>query len=128
MRGWEPGALTLVSLALVVGCGGAEGAGQPASSPATACEGGDAAACLSLGRAFETGDGVEVDVAQAIVLYERACEGGEGRGCTAAGSRYHNGDGTTRNPARARSLFERGCEANDALACYDLAVLLGGPR
>ncbi|MCZ7681280.1 MAG: hypothetical protein M5U28_21830 [Sandaracinaceae bacterium] len=108
-----------VALAIVLafGCGGAgarEGGetsgGEATDAPVSACEAGDAAACVTAGRAFETGEGAPVDDARALALYERGCDGGEARGCTALGARFYGGRGVARDDARARALFTRACE------------------
>ena len=52
-----------------------------------ACDGGDAAGCINLGRMYEEGHGVAQDQAKAVTLYRKACEMGLERACADANSK-----------------------------------------
>jgi hypothetical protein len=86
----------------------------------SACDSGDAAACLA--RAFIL-EGSEPDAREARALYSRACRWGLALGCTnyAAGV-WARAQADRRLPC-AELLFERACEAGEPFGCGMLARL-----
>jgi TPR repeat protein len=48
-----------------------------------ACDGGRPSGCYNLGRLYERGTGVGLDVTQAKVNYKKACDKGDGDACQA---------------------------------------------
>ena len=68
---------------LVQGQGGARHSAGAARRFRRACEHDVPEACVTLGRMYELGDGVELEPRQAAELYRRACEADEPRGCAA---------------------------------------------
>jgi hypothetical protein len=82
------------------------------------CKAGDMRSCLLLGRIYETGQGVERDLASAIRLYKRVCDGGVPVGCGAILAVYEQ------DPAAGDALFKQACaERQD---CGDYEQLLIG--
>lgn len=84
-----------------------------------ACEGG--AACTSLGVAYEQGQGVTADPAQALSLHKRACASGVARSCTRAAELHATGPAEYRDPVAAGALRRQACNAGDAPACEAMA-------
>jgi TPR repeat protein len=95
-------------------------AGQAALSPntlQTACEGGDAQSCRSLGLQYEEGRGVPKDESRAATLFEKACTGGEAQGCYLLGVLYQAGLGVPQDERHAATLWEKACRAGISEAC-----------
>ena len=97
----------------------------------SAClDGHDAAACSALGVMLEQGRGVEVDIAQAVALYQRACDDENARGCYHLGRAHVSGYALDANVGVAMGLFESSCKRGVEAACRELAslwVTSGGP-
>jgi len=91
----------------------------------SACDGGNARGCSSLGALYENGGGVNKDERQAAKLYQQACEGGNGRGCAYLGDLYMQGTGVAKDQGRAEQLYQRACEQGYAEGCTDLEKLKG---
>jgi TPR repeat protein len=83
----------------------------------TACDGGDALACVWAGYWYETGRGVPVDLPQAVRLYQRGCERGDATGCSNLGGMYEFGRGVPVDLPQAVRLYQRGCEGGNARGC-----------
>lgn len=83
----------------------------------TACDGGDASACVWVGYWYETGRGVPVDLPQAVRLYQRGCEGGDAVGCNNLGTIYERGRGVPVDRVRAQELYRKACSGGDTTAC-----------
>lgn len=78
-----------VRAAYLAGFGNARGIGDFEKNAArayafydSACEGGEARACVNAGRALELGEGVEAKRYDALASYRRACELGHSVGCS----------------------------------------------
>lgn len=89
----------------------------------SACDGGVAAGCATLGGLYDSGHGVSQNYTQARSLYERACEGGEMVACNNLGWLYDKGHGVPRNYAQARFYYERACDSGEMSSCNNLAFL-----
>ena len=92
------------------------------------CTAGDLLACSQFGYRLEIGDGVDLDVAQAQILYRRACDGGEPQGCSYLGEIYRSGLGVRPDLDEAVRFFSLGCDGNDPYACVTLGDILAGGR
>lgn len=92
---------------------GRQGSAAPAAQPsnsnglATACQGGDAAACRDL-----------------FPLAEQACAGGDNRACLMTATLQRRGMGVPKDEARAAATLERLCGTNMLEACAQWAVML----
>ncbi len=89
-----------------------------------ACNKGDAAQCLKLAGAFESGLGdIEADPRAAVGYYMQACKAGSGEGCATAARMLREGTPGYTLPALAQQQAERGCGAlKYQPACASLAV------
>jgi hypothetical protein len=91
------------------------------------CDAGDALDCQELGKAYESGDGVERDPPKALSLFTRACEAKSGWACAMAGSLVASGSGgAAADSAAAARWFERGCAAGHGWSCNRLGELTRG--
>lgn len=88
-----------------------------------ACTGGDAVACANLAMAYDNGDGVKEDKAQASQLYVVACQGGDSLGCTNAGWMYANGVGVKKDYQKALAYYNSACQLGSDLGCYNLGLM-----
>src|SRR5262249_46084019 len=79
-----------------------------------ACDGGQAAACTTVGRIYENGNGVGQDIGKATDLYRRSCEGGAAIGCGYFADMVESGRGVTADPQRAVTLRQRACDMGRA--------------
>jgi TPR repeat protein len=120
---------------------------EDANSWATACNGGDAAACGKLvpllekkcgdgdGEACgfvawlrESGKGVAADPFAAFTFYQMACDRGEKRGCTRLAALQARGAGVPKDEPKAKARLEPLCDGGYAEACTELAVIQAGKR
>ena len=93
-------------------------------TPGAPCEGGSAARCTELGRAYQDGaQGRPVDLVKAAELYTEACSRDHTLGCYNLGKLYKEGQGVTLSYSRARDLFERVCQAGEMMGCNNLGTL-----
>ena len=110
---------------------------------ASACQGGDVAACRTflpiaeqacasrngsacgiLGWLHENGRGVTADLPRAADFYQQACDARERRGCLALAVMQARGNGIPKDEARASSTFEQLCNGGLLESCTQWAVLL----
>ena|GEM_PF-2337717 len=82
---------------------------------------GDAQAQTRLGKAFATGDGVQIDYAQAAHWHALAAAQGNADAEAALGELYQAGQGVGRNLSNAVALFTKAAEAGNVAGQYDLA-------
>jgi hypothetical protein len=94
----------------------------------TACERGEALACLSLVSAFEHGSleedraGFKPDMLEAMLKLRKACDLGNGLGCSQLAQWYIAGKGIARpDPAKGLQALDRSCRAGDPFNCFQLA-------
>jgi len=88
-----------------------------------ACNGGELAACVTLGAVYAPYGGLipdDVDKAMVRSLYKKACDGGVMRGCASLGDTYNYGNDSDYN--KASSLFQRACDGGDMWGCNNLAT------
>jgi TPR repeat protein len=81
-------------------------------------------ACARLAALHEVGQGVELDQARALDLYEHACEESAALGCAGAArmlARTSDEVGQRRFEQKAAELDAQGCNDGDAAACVELA-------
>ena len=88
-----------------------------------ACDSGDTAACVALGKAYEFGMGTPQVRPVAAILYDEACELGNAEGCYRLGvldsvAKYGLGG------ANAALSYERACDLGSAKGCLALADML----
>lgn len=88
------------------------------------CDAGNAAACYSIGLAYDNGtEGFSVNRKLAAGYYEKACAHDIAGACTNLGLLYRNGEGVTRDASRAAALYKKACDANEPSACSNLGFL-----
>jgi TPR repeat protein len=94
-----------------------------------ACDRGSGMACSQIAKAFQAGDGVPADPAQASRFFARArtilqggCDDGNARACGQAGWLLERDLGGEIDIARARGDYQAGCDGNDGPSCYNLAL------
>ena len=83
----------------------------------------DAAGRLALGRAYEEGDGVPWDAAQAAVWYRKAAEQGNAEARRRLGLLYEKGRGVRQDAAQAAVWYRKAAAQGDAEALYRLGRL-----
>jgi TPR repeat protein len=89
----------------------------------SACDAGDVDACSVLALMFETGEGIDRDLAKAASRYGQGCQLGDMEACTILGAMYLQGQGVTRDLARAVSLHERACDGGELRGCEALGLM-----
>ncbi len=79
------------------------------------------------GRLYEFGHGADVDLAQAMTLYERSCGLGYTAGCYNVAVLLEK---ERRDLSRAAALYQQVCDAGSPIACAAAARMVsdGGPR
>jgi TPR repeat protein len=85
----------------------------------SACDAGEAAACIAAGRAYERGEGAWIVPEIAEALYKQACTARVGAGCTALArlpSDYLDWE------VDSAKYFKKGCDLGDPDACAGLAA------
>ncbi len=96
------------------------------------CLNGNSGHCSHLGRIYEMGIGMEIDLPYAAQLYERGCASGDTSICVILGSMYKEGEAVDQDFVRARTLFKKGCEDGKPAGCLNLGVMyenaLGGEQ
>ena len=85
-----------------------------------ACDRGEAAKCLELGQAYQSGNGPQKDVVRAAALFQRGCELGIAQACNELGVAYRTGVGVPLDLGRAVMLYQRACDTNYGPACNNL--------
>ncbi len=80
-------------------------------------QGGNPAACLLAGDAYDFGLGVRQDKFKAFELYTKACDGGEAGGCFNLGLMYDNGEGVRQDKFKAVELYTKACDGGEAKGC-----------
>ncbi len=95
---------------------------------ARACEGGDAAACMSVARAHALGIGVPIDRTTEARWLERACALGAADGCYRLAVRHAAGRWVVRDALLAAALFDRACQLGSSLACGVVERAQAGAR
>jgi uncharacterized protein len=71
--------------------------------------------CSWLGLSYERGEGVAMDLAEALRLHTKACAAKDGYGCNNAAEVLDKlGTGT---PAQVLQLYTQGCDLDDVRAC-----------
>lgn len=88
------------------------------------CEAGVAEACGRLAYAFDKGEMLPADPAQAAAFEDKACTAGDARGCLIAAARYEAGRGVDADAARAVRLYETACSRGNVEACSRAGFLL----
>ena len=89
---------------------------------------GDARACLQLGLACETGDGLPQDYARAREWYEKAAAGGAAEAIYRLGHLEQEGLGQPADPFLAHRLYRLAAFADVPLAQYNLGAMLVSAR
>ena len=117
----------LCGLVLAPGAGAQPVADEGSGALETACDAGEAEACLTLGQQYAAGDGQAQDWSRALTLFQEACAQGSGAGCHAAGAQLYIGRGAQADVPAAADLFRQGCDLGDGNACLRLAAELAFP-
>ncbi len=91
-------------------------------------ESGDSAAQLKLGRAYDSGNGVKADLAEAAKWYEAAAQQGNAEAQNAIGSLHLRGEGVVSDGPKACEWFAKSAAQGNASGignlgyCYDAGV------
>jgi TPR repeat protein len=94
-----------------------------------ASDGGDEAACYSLGMVFSDGElNVKADPGKATDLYKRGCDGDFAPACFNLAWQHLNGAGTAKDERTANALLERSCQLADPSGCDEIARRSGDRR
>jgi TPR repeat protein len=88
-----------------------------------AANAGDAGAMVNLGFAYERGNGVPQDLAEARKWYEKAATAGNAYGMRNLGILYRDGSGVAKDSAQARKWFEKAVAAGNIEAMNSLGLL-----
>ncbi|WP_319498762.1 tetratricopeptide repeat protein [uncultured Cohaesibacter sp.] len=91
-----------------------------------AAEAGDITSQYYLGRAYQTGKGVEQDFAAALLWYEKSASRGDiiaSDGMVGLASLYENGQGVPTDVAKAKTLYQKAATLGNETAKADLARL-----
>src|SRR6186713_3372514 len=126
--------LPITSLLLVAVGWTTAHAQAPAAAPAApaaldveavkkSCDKGNAADCLTLAAAYQSGEGAPRDAGKASGFYKKACDGGQAKGCFELAAVHVAGPGGSKDVSKAVTLFQRACDLKYAEACIRLAVL-----
>jgi uncharacterized protein len=86
-------------------------------------EQGDAKAQDKLGFAYDTGQGVRQDYAEAVKWYRKAADQGNASAEYNLGSMYANGQGVPQDDADAVKWFRKAADQDNAAAEYDLGSM-----
>ena len=86
----------------------------------SACDGSELVDCTNLGIAYQAGEGVAIDNAKAVALFDKACAGGIASGCYNLGVLYDNGRGVTIDTARAAVHYDKACAGGNVHGCFYL--------
>jgi TPR repeat protein len=97
--------------------------GSDLASLTRRCDAGELPTCLSLGRAYEAGLGVELDLTRAFAVYLEACDKKLADACAATAAMYEDGKGVSTDTSRAVALYTRACDAGSGPACTGIARL-----
>ena len=95
----------------------------PTAAPATGCEGGNADACVELGRAAEKDAKNAKDRAAALAYHEKGCDGGALKGCVEAGGFYEDGKVGKPDSKKAMALYTKACDAKEPSGCSRLGAV-----
>lgn len=121
--------LLLAALATLAACGASgRGGGLADDGTALVVPHDDGTDDYTLGVAYETGQGVEVDLARAAARYRKACEGhAHVRACNNLGVLEDAGSGVPVDHAAARIHFARACQGDLGEGCFNLGMALVDP-
>ena len=84
-------------------------------------EAGDAEAQFEVGKAYDLGEGVEKDLAQAAVWYKKSASQGNMKAQNNLGLAYKNGEGVEKDLNEAMKWLKKSAEQGNKLAMYNLA-------
>src|SRR4029079_11796804 len=87
------------------------------------CDKGNAADCLTLAIAYQSGEGAPRDASKASGFFKKACDGGQARGCFELAGMHVAGQGGGKDVTKAITLFQRACDLKYAEGCIRLAIL-----
>ena len=88
-----------------------------------AASAGDAKALFEIATRYAEGRGVQADLAEAAIWYEKSAELGFAPAQYRIGNMYEKGIGVTRDIAKSRGWYEKAAEKGNASAMHNLAVL-----
>jgi len=88
----------------------------------SACNDGNSRACVNLGVAYETGEGISANPAQAAALYRDGCERGVLIGCINLGLLYEKGKGIAPNVTETARLYQKACDGRAMPGCFNLGT------
>lgn len=85
-------------------------------------EQGDAEAQFEVGKAYSLGEGVEKNLAQAVVWYKKSAGKGNGKAQNNLGVAYEFGEGVEKDLSEAMKWLKKSAEGGNALAMHNLAT------
>jgi TPR repeat protein len=94
-----------------------------AADCADQCRRGNPSSCTTLGTLYASGQGVQLEPARAIPLYEKGCDGGNWAGCFDLGLAFQRGLGVPQNIGMAKTSFKRACDGGNARGCTNLGFI-----
>jgi TPR repeat protein len=74
------------------------------------------------------GEGVKVDMKQALAFFAKGCDLDERMACTELAIMCYEGKAVAKDAPRAITLFEKACKLGSQVSCKNLEVLKKGPR
>lgn len=120
--GRRPGVISMVAMAICLSA--CNPGAREARRLATACSGGSAAACDTVGQQVARGDHVLRDWRRASALYQQACDGEEGDGCLRLAGLHVDSRGRAHgvplDSLVAVSLLDRACNLGTTRGCVEL--------
>jgi TPR repeat protein len=72
---------------------------------------------------YDQGQGVPMDAARAMALYEKACDGRVGAACQKLGDDYWYGIGVAADKQKGATLLKKGCTLGYQWACQEVSFL-----
>jgi TPR repeat protein len=89
----------------------------------TSAEQGDATAQYNLAVAYDSGESVPQDYAEAVKWYRKAADQGYPSAQSNLGNMYENGRGVQQNPLEAAKWYRKAAEQGLAAAQYNLGIM-----
>jgi uncharacterized protein len=84
--------------------------------------------CLNIARRHFDGDGVALEPATAVEMFEETCDNRHAKGCRLLAGLYLEGKHVPLNEMRAWELYRRACDLHSAQACHELGKMLTPER
>lgn len=79
--------------------------------------------CFNLGNVYRLGEGVAVDLKNALAQFKKSCDLDEAKGCTEQGIMYYEGKVVPKDVKKATELLEKACALKSEAACKNVEIL-----